>query len=174
MFIVFGALKKYKNAPKILESFLNLPDHNRPLRLIFAGRPIDQDSAEILQHNEDSRVKLYLEFIELAKLNELLAISDVAVYAFSDIMNSGSVIHGMSAGLVVVAPDLGCVSEVVPSNLGVLYDIKSPNALADAMEKSLSFDFKNVVNEAVKHTESFDWDTIGKKTKDVYTMICKH
>jgi glycosyltransferase involved in cell wall biosynthesis len=111
-----------------------------------------------------------------AEIADLLTASDVCVFPFIRVDNSGSVLHALAAGLPVIIPDLASLRHI--DNPGVFrYDPESPvHALSAAMRAvaSLSDAERAALGSAAREWAlSFDWRTIAEETAAVYAQALR-
>lgn len=163
--LVFGQLRAYKNVPRAIAAFGQLPDRNA--RLIVAGRPHDAHLRQDLECAAagDPRVRLLLRYVadeEVARLHEA---ADAAVLAYDEVFSSGALLLALSLGLPVVAPAGGSVPEVAgtPAIEGYL-----PGCLSGALARVAKGDQAERRRAARAAAEHFDWDGIACATLAVY------
>jgi glycosyltransferase involved in cell wall biosynthesis len=133
--LAFGAVRAYKNLEFLAETFRRC---GTPAdRLIIAGAPHQSYDLTILRANcaFDARISLYDQEIPDGQLGPLFDAVDVVVFGYAQILSSGAVALAQSYGKPVIAPRLGCMVEVIPSDAGELYTPGCPNSFAAALAR---------------------------------------
>ena len=168
VFLFFGKLLPYKGIESILREFRNLEDPNAIL--LVAGQckdqPLKKTVRESAQH--DDRIQLLLEYIPDEMVAQIFGVADVFITSFNEILTSGSIILGLSFGLPVIAPKLGCLPELVSDDVGILYSPSEGGALLSAMQMIQSRDLEKMNQQAKILARSLDWQMIAKDTNKVY------
>jgi len=169
VFICFGNIRDYKNIPFIISEFQKVNGGEKKLHLIIAGNPASNAMRNSITNDIDpqskNKIQCIMKFVEKSELDQLLAVSDIGIFSFRDILNSGSLIEAMSAGLAVVAPNIGSVTELVSDEVGVVFE---ENRLKEALESIIELDYISLGENAEKQMGKLDWDQIGKSTVKVY------
>jgi len=135
-FGTFGAIRPYKGLELIIDAFRGLDGED--IRLLIVGSARQQDYLDALRNRaiEDERIIIRSgRTVPSDDIPLWLAVMDVAVFGFSSVLTSGSVILALSYGRPVIAPEVGGIPEVVlPEQTGVLYEPDSVESLRDAMD----------------------------------------
>jgi beta-1,4-mannosyltransferase len=156
----YGLIKRYKNIVLLLKEFRKIK--NPKIKLIIGGK-IGNNEKEL--HNEicknaklDERVILYEQFIEDRELIELHGFTDLCIYPYSDIVNSGSVINSLSLGCKVIAPKNKYMSELreklKEKNLFLFENTFS----ADFLNKILSHRAFEINLKAKDNLYQYEWE----------------
>lgn len=156
----YGLIKRYKNIVLLLKEFRKIKNPN--IKLIIGGK-IGNNEKEL--HNEicknaklDERVILYEQFIEDRELIELHGFTDLCIYPYSDIVNSGSVINSLSLGCKVIAPKNKYMSELreklKEKNLFLFENTFS----ADFLNKILSHRAFEINLKAKDNLYQYEWE----------------
>jgi len=168
VYLYFGKILPYKNLDRLMRAFDQLGDENTVL--VIGGKCDLREQrtmlGELAKGNE--RIKLFTEFIPDEMVQQLFFASDVFVVPFSRILTSGSVILGLSFGLPVVAPKLGCLPELITPRTGILYDPQDYNGLLCALRTIRHMDMKMMNVEAYRLALTLDWRMIGERTHQAY------
>eukprot|EP00939_MAST-03C_sp_MAST-3C-sp1_P000138 g138.t1 len=137
VFVVFGNLRQYKQIDEIVRSFGRvrrlIP---RESRLIVVGeRHRDVNSSSWLAADGVFVIERRIPANDLANV---LVGSDVAVFNFDPVsfINSGSVMHALSVGLPVVAPNVGCLGAYLRNDFSILFDPTDHAGLDRALAES--------------------------------------
>lgn len=135
---VVGGIRRYKGIDALLEAFDEVRQGDASLKLIVAGRPIAFPGLEAMRGRleRDPAIVAKLDRIPDEDLQLYLGAADVVVLPYADILNSGVLMLGLSFGRPVIAPDRGCVADLVSDEIGFRFDPASPRALADAIARA--------------------------------------
>lgn len=165
--LFFGNIRRYKNVPRLIEAFRQIPD--RDVQLIVAGAPgygvSPQELAQLAAGDE--RIHLHLTFVPDAKLPLFIGAADMVVLPFDSILNSGSVLLALSFNRTVLAPRLGALPEIhskVGSRWLRLYD---GSLTAQVLEEARASQSRSREQEEVD-LSAFDWNAIAQRTLDFY------
>jgi beta-1,4-mannosyltransferase len=104
VFLVFGALKRYKGVEDVVSAFRTLDDDRA--RLIVAGRVLDPQLGRTLERacSDDRRLRLIGGFVEDDELMTLIRASDHVVLPYRRVLNSGSALLALTLGRPVILP----------------------------------------------------------------------
>lgn len=167
--VSLGQIRPYKNLPQLIETFRALPDADRALRLVLAGRPADDALRAELERARagDDRVILEFGHVTDERMVLWLAASDLAALPYRRIDNSGSAILALSAGRSVLAPRLGGLPELaaqVGEEWLLLYDGElTVETLARAVDQA-----RTRPADATPDLAPLDWAPIAQQTLAVY------
>ena len=96
------------------------------------------------------------------------------VAPYVQVLTSGAIVLGLSMGVPIVAPAIGCLPELVDENVGILYDPADPLGLVSALRKSLNLDLSLMSKAAEKKAGELEWAKIGRETAMFYRKIVNH
>jgi len=171
IFLFQGAIRAYKGLKYLCTSFGSLPNPN--FRLLIAGKPrnnfIDNEDPLSQIIAADQRIVAHLKWVPNHDLQIYFRAADVVVCPFQKILTSGSVMLALSFGRPLIAPALGCLSELITPSTGVLYDPSEPSGLREALEKCTTIDLNQMGQNAQKVAESYSWRNAAKETYAAYT-----
>ena len=102
------------------------------------------------------------------ELQYLFNAGDVGVFPFLEVLTSGSVITAFSFGLPVIAPGVGCLTELVPAEAGIVYDAEDEEGLRRSMLEIQEREMGPMREAAWKRAHSLDWGEIAVQTRQVY------
>jgi FkbM family methyltransferase len=128
-FLLFGNLRRAKNAVKTIQSFTEAGDGVIPRRLIVAGEPVDPaHEGEIVDAAADApNVELRLRRHTEEELSDLLAQADWGVFLYERTSNSGALVTSLGAGVPAIASDLAYFRELAAAHPGAV-ELMSPSS----------------------------------------------
>lgn len=167
VFTFMGQLRPYKGIDDLLESFAELRKRTpgRKIWLLVAGKPVHPVPpgryarlARVLP-----QVIVNEGFLDGDDFNDHLFAADVVVCPYRNILTSGSILHALSAGLPVVAPDIPQVAELVASGTnGQLFgrDV----SLTEAMHRAMAGVDGDLLEAATcrESVDRFRWPEISR------------
>jgi glycosyltransferase involved in cell wall biosynthesis len=171
VFGFFGNIRSYKGVFDLVNAFQKLKEPR--IRLLLAGKPGSIDIENELQRitKADNRILLSLGFIPDNRIQIYLNSMDVVVLPFHKVLTSGTALLAMSYGKPVVAPNSGCLKEVLGDTGSFLYESNDTNSLIDAMKKSLREDLFKLGEHNFQLASKADWRFSAKQTAKVYRTI---
>lgn len=161
-----GAVRAYKNLPSLIRVFGEMPPGSR---LIVAG---SASPAELAREVEAAAQDVpgavaTLRFLDDREMEAHLMASDLAVYAYRDILNSGSALYALSCDRPVLVPNMGAMpelQEMVGSDWVRTFEGElSAQVLADALDWA-----RHERRSARAPLEALDWTRIGLLTRQAY------
>jgi beta-1,4-mannosyltransferase len=172
VFLFLGLIRPYKGVFELIDIFQQIDSDQ--VKLIIAGK-IYKDSPEITELlaqkiADDQRIKLIPDFVPPDKIQLYMNASDVVVFPYRDILTSGAVLLAMSFGKACIAPNKGCIGEVLDDAGAFLYDIDDENGLMKAMKFALEkhSDLLVMGQHNQQLAEKYNWRHIAEMTNDVY------
>jgi beta-1,4-mannosyltransferase len=166
--LFFGLIRGYKGVEQLLGAFGELSSPNT--RLVLAGRPRPPELGSALAQRArlDPRISVHFDFIPDDELVAYLSACDVVVLPYRDSLTSGAAILAASYGRPIIAPNVGCMSEL-PAKAAFLYDPDSPDGLGEALRRALTTPLRAMGVAAQEYVEQFPWSLVSEKTIEVYT-----
>lgn len=168
VYLFQGFLAPYKGVDRLIEAFWRVAGDSD--RLLIAGaslsRSITRQVADAAR--ADPRILAHLSHIPDDAMQRYLLSADVLVAPYRTVLTSSSALLGLSYGLPVIAPALGCLPELVPAEAGILYEPRRTGALAAALTAIKSRDATAMRAASLATATRLDWDTIGRDTAVVY------
>lgn len=167
VFLFLGRVRRYKGVQELLEAFRTLDRED--VRLVVAGRLDSPTLGKALRHRarEDRRVVLRPGNVPDDRMQVFLRAADVMVLPYRDVLTSGSAVLGMTFGLPIVAPRIGCLPETL-EGCSILYDPDLPWGLRAALDQALHADLTALGAQAAATAATLDWGPIGARTARVY------
>jgi beta-1,4-mannosyltransferase len=168
LFLYLGSIRPYKGLIELLDAF-HATDNQR-IRLLIVGSPANEIiKAEVLRRcKTDCRIGTYFHVVPENEIQLFMNAADVAVFPFTDILTSGSVLLAMSFGKAIIVPRIGCIPETLNNQGGILYDSDDEVGLLEAIQKALSCDLQNMGRYNYDKVEQYDWEEIARKTREIY------
>ncbi len=169
VYLFFGNVRPYKGVEQLLTTFEALEgDH---LRLLMAVKPTSDYSKDLAKQAQEGNPRIVVqtsEFFPGEDFQIYLNAADVVALPFLQILTSGSVITALSFGKPVIAPRIGCLTELVNDEVGIPYDPDSPGALKRAMERAQDLDLARCGQGAMDLAGSISWERIAEQTLEAY------
>jgi glycosyltransferase involved in cell wall biosynthesis len=172
VYLFFGLIREYKGVPDLLEAYAALDEPNTELWIV--GKPNSEPLADEISALAERAgdVETVLEFVPEERIQHYLNAADVLVLPYRDILNSGSAYLGLSYGLPVVAPAIGCLPETLPPENDFLYVPTDGDALQRELERVLEHpDLDSVGRANYQHAVEQDWESTAASLLDVYRRV---
>lgn len=169
--LFFGQVRRYKNVRRLIECFAAVSDPQA--RLIVTGACPDPDLRAEVEHEAaaDPRVQLFLSAVEDARVSAFMLAADLVVLPFSQVLNSGSVMLGLSFSRPVLAPMTGALPELarqVGSEWLMLFDDE-----LEAEHLRVALDWcVHPKQPSPCDLTPYEWDTIAGQTIEGYRRVC--
>ena len=164
--LALGNIAAYKGLERFVATFraTAAPDDVA----LIAGRDRDAGVVRRLRRAAaaDERIRLRVGYVPDDEVQLYLAAADALVAPFERILTSSSVVVGLSYGLPVVAPALGCMAEQIGA-AGVVYP-PGDEGLAGALAAIKQADRAQMSAAARAIAANLSWDDIGRRTAEVY------
>lgn len=168
IYLALGNIAAYKGLESLAAAFGRVagPDDVA----IIAGRNRDAAVVKRLRAAaaRDQRLQLHPTFIPDERMQIYLLAADVMVAPFEHVLTSSSVMVGLSYGLPIIAPDRGCLPELVPDEAGIIYRADEPEGLERALREIKRRDRPAMGDAARRVAYGYDWDVIGRQTAAIY------
>jgi beta-1,4-mannosyltransferase len=162
---------------KIIENFINISQKiaSDDDLAIIAGRNRAPKLVKSLNKiaKSDPRIRIYSGYFPEEEMQQYLLAGDVAVFAFNEILTSGTVILCISYGLPVIAPKLGCLPELITPDAGILYSPGDTLSFARGLKSIKVADLIKMKSAAEIIAHKLQWYDIAQKTKSVYQSCLK-
>lgn len=171
IYLHFGQIRPYKGIEDLLEAFVGLSSED--VRLVLVGRARSDALRELILETtrRDRRITAELEHVDDDRLVRYLRAADAVVLPYQHSLTSGSAVLAASQGRPVVAPRVGCLSEL-PEESGVFYDQREQESLRDALVSAMAAPLDDMGTRAREHIEGFDWQDVGQRTASLYRSLC--
>lgn len=141
VFLLFGALQRYKGVDELMSAYeaLTAEDLARPVRLVIAGSPSDEELAGAIRLWAAGRDDVLAEPVKVANedVQYFYRAADISVAPYRRVLNSGIAMLSLSFRTPVLAPACGWFGEVLGTMGGMSYDPECPDGLVRAMRAAL-------------------------------------
>ena len=170
----YGRIRRYKNIPFLISEFMKIDDQN--MKLIIAGK-CPRSESSILKEiktlvEKDDRVFFIHGFVSNYKLAQLFNITNLAVFPYEDILNSGSAILSLSLKCPILVPNNRHMLELKDQLDKDLVKLISNNGLDNDIIESIKLDYD--IGNANDYLEGFGWDKVLSKTLKFYETVNCH
>ena len=168
VFLFFGLIREYKGVQDLLRTF---PDFDRPdVHLWIVGNPnTDHLETEIRELAAQENVEAVLEYVPDERIQYYMNAADALVLPYREILNSGSVYAGLSFGLPIVAPAIGCLPETIPQENEFLYNPDQDGALLQELESAYDHpDLERIGRANYECALDQSWDSVAQNLTEVY------
>lgn len=170
----FGQVRPYKNVPRLIQAFRQLPDAD--VRLLVCGRISKRTGGGdeiVAAAASDPRIQLELRYIRPEEIQLYTLAADLMVFPYSEILNSGSAILALSYDRPIAVPNLGALPELrrmVGERWVLGYEGNiDGRILADALAWAL-----NTARPPQAPLEPLNWPAIGGKTLEAYRQVIRN
>ena len=168
----FGQIRPYKNVPHLVRVFRDCEDPKAVL--LICGRPLDSGVEQEVRAaaGGDPRVRFFLDYIPSDRIQLYLKSADLLVFPYSEVLNSGCALLGLSFDRPLLVPNLGAMAELqdrVGASWMQVYDgALDSRTLVQALAWSQSAE-----RGAQPDLDRLDWRTLGDQTIKVYRDLCR-
>lgn len=168
----FGRIDVYKGVDVLVDAFLKVKTNN--LKLLIAGSgTIDNITLQKIKSNSNIITEnRYIENDEIARLMEN---TDIVVLPYTNASQSGVIPMAFAFGKMVIATNVGALSEQVPSGTGVLVEVCS-DAIAEAIDNIYSTPEKILEfgRNAKRYADiALSWNHSAALVIDFCKQLCK-
>jgi glycosyltransferase involved in cell wall biosynthesis len=168
VFLFFGRIREYKGVPDLLRAFHKFDRQNATLWIV--GNPkTNRLREEIEEFGTGDDIETVLDYIPEERIQYYMNAADVLVLPYRNILNSGAVYAGLSFGLPVVVPMMGCLPETLPEENEFLYDPDQEGALRRELERAYEHpDIERIGRANYEYALDQSWDRVAELVTDVY------
>lgn len=171
--VAIGTEERRKNLPVLVEAFAEMASHRPDVRLVLAGATGDQSAAvdaalDALDTSAASRV-LRLGVVDGTTKRWLLRHAAVLAYPSLDEGFGFPILEAQSAGVPVVASDVGSVAQVAGAG-AVLVSEPGPEPFASALTSVLDGTTSRLglITAGHENLGRFSWETTASRLVDLY------
>jgi len=165
VFLFFGGIRPNKGIETLIEAFISLEGSH--FRLLISGNPGNEKAyVQRLQDlaGGDERISFNLYYIPDYDVQNFLNASDVVVLPFSRTLTSGSTILALSFAKPVIAPDIGCLPELLEPDAGWIYKTEDSDHLLKTMGKATMCDTQRFGRNGYKKISECTISRFAKQT----------
>lgn len=177
--LFFGFIMRYKGLDYLLEAFRKVKNVVPNVKLVIAGKPIEnfsRYSALINKLNLEDDVFLFLQYIPFRDVEYFFASSDVVAIPYVKTYQSGIIMLAYSFNKPVVSTDTGGVSGIVVNGeTGYVVPPKDVQALANALIDILSNQDRAIMGENAKKIVGniYSWSNAARETLKLYSRFIR-
>jgi len=174
--LFLGNVRPYKGVMDFVRTFRALQLDHADVRLIIAGRPLDEELSKelICAIGDCENIDYRPGFIPSDMLQYYMNAADIIVMPYKKVLSSGLGVLAMSFGKPCIAPAIGCLRDILTSDGSFLYSVNDADglkmALLNAVEKRQQLNEMGARN--YERAKSWSWSTVAEKTLDVYRSCC--
>ena len=172
IYLFFGMVREYKGIPELIDAFDELSIKDAQLWIV--GKPRPEEFGQYLQElvKGVDGVHLVFNYVPDDRIQYYLNMADVLVLPYRDILNSGSTHLGMSFGLPIIAPQIGCIPATVSDdNRKFLYG-DGEKALKRKMEIAYSTGTIELTGRSnFEKASRQEWVETAKNLVEVYESV---
>lgn len=173
VFLNFGLQRDYKNVYLVYQAFKKSLKLNNHIRLLIFGQPftIRRKIFFLYLKYFQKKVTVIPSYIPDNEIQIYFNAADIAIFAYKNIFMSGSVILAESFGLPIIAPNIGCLPDLVPESVGFLYNQNNRTDFASNIINATNSNLSKMGKNAGKLQLQMDWNHIGTITREFYDSI---
>ncbi|MDL0145390.1 glycosyltransferase [Halobacterium salinarum] len=172
IYLFFGSVRRYKGVRKLVSSFQHMNLENSELWIV--GNPRTNEIKQTIQKmaSNSQNVEIVLEFVPESEVQYYMNAADTLVLPYRDILNSGTVMLGLTFSLPIIAPAIGCIPNVVNNEYGILYQPERETALEAAMHDLKSEkNQREMGREAYNAAKEMTWDKYSEEYAAMYERL---
>jgi glycosyltransferase involved in cell wall biosynthesis len=144
IFANVGAIRPYKGLNELITSILEIDQEGVSVGLLLAGRALPAYADELTtMTGRSAAVRLDPRRVLDDEMQLYLNAADFLVLPYRSILTSGSAILGLSFARPIVAPALGCLTDLIEDGVnGFLYEPAMADGLVTALKRAARTDAK--------------------------------
>lgn len=178
--LAFGTIRPYKGTEDLLEAFANIAPDFPNVNLLIAGKPIGQNPNMLRDQIQNlgilDRVDFRPDYIDIKDIAHYFVASEIAVYPYHAIYQSGALQLAYAFARPVVATSVGAFPETIDEGKnGLLVPPRDPSKLASALTEVLSYspEQRQEMGKHARHLAQtrYAWTSVAETTLDVYHNI---
>ena len=133
--LALGAIRPYKGLDRLLAAFERASAREPRLQMVVVGKTdASEETSDIIEAlMAHPRVMVNPNEILPSDVQHLYKAADLAIIPHRRALNSGALLLAYSFGLPVIAPRVGCLTELLDDGAALPYDSGSSRSLEDAL-----------------------------------------
>jgi beta-1,4-mannosyltransferase len=170
VFLFLGNIRPYKGVEEMIEAFKVAA--NGRARLVIAGLPGNEAIRLEVERSiqSDLRIRFVPGYVKDQDIQTYMNACDVVVFPYKRILTSGAVVLAMSFGKPCIAPQDGCVPDMLDGKGAVFFN---PSAQEDLERAFLQIsgaqsDLAEMGRHNLQRALVWDWDVVAHQTALVY------
>ncbi len=169
--LFFGMIRMYKGINRLCKVFSELARENS--LLLIVGKPYEKKEKTMIDtasaRFESANIRFELGYVPDKDLAAYFKAADFAVFPYTNVLTSGSVILSLGFGCPVIVPRIGCLSELESFDLGIFYDSASASGLKNALHTGLTTETRREMSaNSTAWADDLDWENIAREYYRVY------
>lgn len=181
--LFFGAINTYKGLENLITAFKNITNMLDDLYLVIAGASRDENYFALIKQSVNNNIpadkfSTFFRYIDENEIKYFFNAADCVVLPYKAISQSAVHVLSYSFGIPVIATDVGSFKEedVIENITGMVCKANDINDL----ERVIMEYFNSSMYQKLESTksiikqwaqENYNWDSIGKRTIDLYKRI---
>jgi len=172
MVLFFGAIRPYKNVPRLIEAFRRM-QHPKAILVVAGKCGSERDASAVRAAGAgDPRIRLHLDFVAPSEVQRFMRAADLVVLPFRDILNSGSALLALSFGRPVLVPEKGAMAEL-RALAGPDWVMTYEGELTPAViERGLAWAV-HPHRTGAPELPGLEWTQIARSTISAYRALCE-
>ncbi|MCH7903663.1 MAG: glycosyltransferase [Armatimonadetes bacterium] len=164
-----GFIRGYKSVPELARAFKETPGD---LRLVVAGEPYPDALRKEVESavSGDPRILSKFQRVPDEELQNYFRATDLAVFPYKNILNSGSALMALSFDVPVLVPGIGSMPEL-KQTIGEDWVMTYQGEISSAHLQAAVRWAKSTPRPQTAPLDALDWDVLAKKTVDFYDSL---
>lgn len=168
VFLCFGKIREYKGLEHVSKMFSVLGAN---CHLVIVGSGSREAELRLRSVIQPENIHLNVGFVPDDEVSIYFSAADALITPYEAVTTSGTAILGLTFGLPVIAPAIGCLPELLSSGAGILYSPFEKEGLLRAIQAFLQNDKITLSRQARQVSDSLDWKLIGEQTAAFYNAV---
>lgn len=170
-FMILGHIRPYKG---VLDAIAIFKEQTNNTQLLICGKVKYKDDEALIKKEIKgfSNIKFVSKFIEDNQLTSYIALADVMIYSYKDILTSGALLLGMSFKKVCLASKVGSLAEYLDAKY-LFENLEDLHEKIKAVSKYSKEELNSVGEHNFKRIQQDTWSLAGDLTKKMYQSILK-
>ena len=165
-----GQVRPYKGVGRLVTAFRQILTERPKAKLMIAGamhHKVLRNLKPALTRAERDRILATDRFLDEPELQLFFRAADLAVFPYSRILTSGSLVLALSFGLPTVVPRVGMTGEVLDgTDAGIVYDSSHKGALLSSLRTLLARKDDGSLGKAseaaLARAREYEWPDLGE------------